>query len=271
MNFVYEWRPNLQRPKNTPPSLSLEPIEGSNFRSVYGFPPETAALIKANGSVGGLWGNPVCSSFLFVDVDEDDYVEEVEKVIAGLGAGFSKWTTGNRGAHFHIDMEAITNRHLPYSQAEFIKSLGLQEKVDMSIYRHHSIFRVPGAIHQDTKQVKELLYYIDGPVLSIPIIEEPEPDYANHEEGTPETIQRFKRNLLQRRGVGRRHTHLFILFESGIKAGHDVDTVLEYLYWWNAQQRDPHSEETVYKKWKGFVNGKNRKFKSDRSLSLSNP
>lgn len=269
MDFVYEWRQNLQRPKDVPPALSLEPIEGANFRSVYAFPPETAAVIKRNESVGGLWNHSVRATHLFVDVDEDEHVETVERKIAALGVGFSRWTTGNRGAHFHIDTEAINHPHLPYSQAEFIRSLDLQELVDMSIYRHHSIFRVPGAIHQDTKQLKECLYYVDGPVLSIPIVIEPEPEYTHIEEGTEEAIRTFKRNLLQRRGVGRRHTHLFILFETGINAGHDIDTVLEYLYWWNAQQKTPHSEDTIYRKWKGFVNGKKRRFKSNRPLPLA--
>lgn len=267
INLLYEWRPKLHRAKDTPPVLSLEPVEGSCFRSVYGYPPETAAQIKKQQNVAGLHGMPVQNTHLFIDVDEDENVEEVERVIAGLGAGFSKWTTGNRGAHFHIDTEAITHSHLPYSHAEFVRGLGIAGLVDMTIYRHHSIFRVPGAIHQDTGKPKECLYQVDGPVLSIPIVIEPEPEFANYEEATPEAVRIFKKNLVQRRGVGRRHLHLFILFESGMHAGQDIDSMLEYLYWWNAQQKTPHSEEAIYRKWKGFVNGQKIKTKqSNRAL-----
>jgi hypothetical protein len=256
--ILYEWRPKLQRRKNWPPVLSLEPVEGSCFRSVYGYPEETANLIKSNGHVGGLKGKVVQSSLLFVDVDEDENVEQVEKAIADLCVSFSKWTTGNRGAHFHIDTESITDSNLPYSQAEFIRNLGIDDLVDMSIYRHHSIFRVPGALHQDTGKPKTCLYQVDGEVLSIPIVEEPEPEYSNTEHGDPESIRIFKKNLLQRRSVGGRHMHLYILFESGMRAGHDIDSMLDYLLWWNAQQRAPHPEEVVHKKWKGFVNGQKK-------------
>ena len=256
--IVYEWRPKLQRAKNTPPVLSLEPIEGSCFRSVYGYPKETEELIARQGSVGGLKGHPVQSSFLFVDVDEEENVKEVESVIAGLGVGYSKWTTGNRGAHFHIDMASVTDSRLPFSQAEFIRGCGLGDLVDMSIYRHHSIFRVPGAIHQTTGKVKECLYHVDGPVLSIDLVTEPEPEYENHNEGDLESIRQFKKNLLAKRGVGKRHPHLFILFQSGIKAGQDIDSMLDYMLWWNSQQKQPHSEETIHNKWKGFVNAKTK-------------
>jgi hypothetical protein len=226
---------------------------------VYGFPPETAAIITANASVGGLKGELVQTSMLFIDVDEDEHVKAVEKVVAGLGVAFSKWSTGNRGAHFHVDTESYTHRHLPFSQSEFIRSLGIDGFVDMSIYRHHSIFRIPGAVHQDTGKLKQCLYRVEGRVLSIPMLVEPEPEHTNFEEGDPETMRIFNKNLLQRRGVGGRHTHLYILFESGMRAGQDIDSMLEYLYWWNAQQRVPHTEETIYRKWKGFVNGQKSK------------
>ena len=266
--LTYEWRTKLQRNKDAPPILSIEPVSGTNFRSVYGYPKETEAFIEANANVAGLRGKTVGAAWLFIDVDEDENVEAVEKVVAGLGVAYSKWTTGNRGAHFHIDMEYVCDPRLPYSQAEFIRGLGLDKLVDMSIYRAHSIFRVPGAVHQDTGLTKKMEYEVQGKVLSILLGEEPEPAYVNLEEGDEESIRRFKANLLQRRGVGKRHPHLYILFQSGIMAGHDIDSMLDYMLWWNDQQATPHSEEAIHRKWKGFINGRKSKIRTKESSGV---
>jgi hypothetical protein len=243
-------------------------VGNANFRSVFGYPAEAQKHIEETGAIIGVKNFPVHSSLLFIDVDEETHLDEIERIIAATGVGYSVWTTGNRGLHFHIDMEPITSIHLPYSQAEYIRSLGLSDKVDMSLYRHHSIVRTPGAIHVTTGKVKELLRQVDGPMLKINLIEEPEPEFENHEAGDAESIRRFKRNLIQKRSVGGRHMHLYILFESGMKAGHDADTVLDWLYWWNNHQSQPHPDDAVYSKWKGFVNGKGKKIrKPSKALS----
>jgi len=262
---TYEWRTTLYRPKDEAPKLSTTPIADSNFRSVYGYPPPAAEHITAQGNVRGLYDFAVQSSTLFIDVDEDDHLDEIEKIVAGLGVGYSVWRSGNRGLHFHIDMKSYTSKHLPYSQKKFIESLGLADKVDLTLYRHHSIFRVPGAVHQETGKVKTLIREVAGPVLEIQIVEEPIPEYTTLETGDSVSVARFRRNLLQKRGVGQRHNHLYILFQSGIKAGHDADTVLEWMYWWNSHQSKSHTEDMIYKKWKGFIRGKNQRTKVYKS------
>jgi len=267
LTILYEWRTEPLRKHE--PLLSLTPIPDAKFRSVFGYPPEAQAHIKAEGSIVGVKQFPVQSSILFIDVDEEEHLDEIERIIAATGVGYNVFTTGHRGCHFHIDMTPTTSIHLPYSQAEYIRELGLSGMVDLTIYRHHSIIRVPGAIHSKTGKPKELLRSIDGPMLTINLVQEPEPEFEHHESGDPEAVRRFRRNLVQKRGPGQRHMHLFILFESGIKAGHDIDSMLEWLYWWNSHQGQPHSADMIHSKWKGFVNGKKAKaFKPRESLSF---
>lgn len=263
----YEWR--VEPVRTHKPLLSNTPIPDTKFRSVYGYPMEAQAHIEAEGNIVGVKQFAVQSSLLFIDVDEDTHLDEIERVIAATGVGYSVWSTGNRGLHFHIDMTPTTSIDLPYSQAEYIRSLGIHDKVDMTIYRHHSIIRVPGAIHSKTGKPKELLRNVDGPMLTINLVQEPEPEFEHHESGDPEAVRRFRRNLIQKRGPGQRHMHLYILFESGIKAGHDIDTMLDWLYWWNGHQAQSHSADMIHTKWKGFVNGKKAKaFKPRKSMSF---
>ncbi len=260
----YEWR-NVPFRDHDP----IIAVEGThNFRSVYGYPPDIQEHIAATNLMVGIKSFAVQSSTLFIDVDEEEHLEEIERIIAAANVGYSVWTTGNRGLHFHIDMDPDTSIDLPYSQAEYIRGLGLGQWVDMSIYRHHSIIRTPGAVHASTGKRKEVLRTVDGPMLRINLVQEPEPEFENHEEGDSASIRRFKCNLIQKRGVGQRHMHLFILFNSGINAGHDIDTMLDWLQWWNNHQADPHSVDTVYTKWKGFVNGKTQGRKTYQSKSV---
>jgi hypothetical protein len=253
----YEWRNVPFRDHD--PIISVEGTH--NFRSVYGYPEAAQEHIKATGNLVGVKQFAVQSSTLCIDVDEEKHLDEIEAIIAAQNVGYSVWTTGNRGLHFHIDMEPIESIDLPYSQAEYIRGLGLSKWVDMTIYRHHSIIRTPGAVHATTGKRKEIVRQIDGPMLSINLVQEPEPEFEHHESGDADSIRRFKRNLLQKRGPGQRHMHLYILFESGISAGHDIDTMLDWLHWWNNHQTAPHSADAVYSKWKGFVNGKTQSHK----------
>jgi len=263
----YEWRDEPIRLHK--PIIAITPPAPVRFRSVYGYPTEAQAHIEASGNIVGVKQFAVHSSTLFIDVDEEEHLDKIERIIAATGVGYSVWSTGNRGLHFHIDMEPVVSIDLPYSQAEYIRGLGLSKLVDMTIYRHHSIIRVPGAVHAKTGKTKELLRSVDGPMLTINLVQEPEPEFEHHEAGDPEAVRRFRRNLIQKRGVGQRHTHLFILFESGIKSGQDIDSMLDWLYWWNSHQGQPHSADMIYLKWKGFVNGKKAKaFKPRKSMSF---
>ncbi len=257
----HEWRMTPWRKEKEPPLIATydELDQLHTFRSVYGYPEKTQEYIANTGAVRGVKNFEVQSSTLYIDVDEEENVQEVQKTIDRLGAGYSRYDTGNRGAHWHIDTVSICHNWLPNSHLEFVRSIGILDLIDDTLYRHHSIIRCPGAVHAKTGKIKTLTNRVEGPVLEIPLVAPKEQAYEIIEEGNPEALLDFQRNLIQFRGEGKRHGHMFILFQSGIRAGLSSDEVLEYLYWWNSRQNPAHQEEAVLKKWKGFCGGQIKK------------
>lgn len=255
---MFEWRTEPLRKHD--PILSETMVEGSVFRSVYWFDSEAVKHVQKTQSTAGLNAFSVSSRCLYVDVDNIANLPKVESIINGLGAPYSKWSTGNRGAHFHIEIEPMQGDLVPPSQAAFVESLGLKSLVDMSIYRHHSIFRIPGAVHKKTGKKKKMVYEIlEGDPLTIPIKQPTQVVYHNMESGSASKWKRFKLNIIQQRGPGQRHQHLYILFVSGLEAGLSSEDVLSWMLWWNSIQDQPHTESAVRNKWRSFNVQKNPK------------
>lgn len=248
---MFEWRKKPLR--KTEPYLSESAPEWANFRSVYWFGSEAVNHITKTKSLAEVNQFSVTSHKLYIDVDTDSGITIVEQKLAQLGCGYSKWSTGNRGAHFHVDIESMEGVDVPHSQLVFIKSLGLEKIVDTSIYRHHSCIRCPGAIHSKTGKIKNLIKTVEGNQLNIPTVKyEPEDHYRNHRAGGPEQWVQFKKNIMQERGPGGRHQHLYIIYQSGINAGLSTTDILNWMIWWNANQSNPHTDEAVILKWRSF-------------------
>lgn len=153
--IFYEW---CDRPQNRSGIFvtgdKLETLKG--FRSVYGF------KTKPDSSKG-LNQFPVYSDTLFLDFDQglsDNFRETVSK-LKDNDFRFSTYLSGSKGAHIHADLLPMFGDSVPDAQRAFIETLGAKE-ADLSIYRHGSLIRLPGTIHEKTNQPKELLEYHDG-------------------------------------------------------------------------------------------------------------
>lgn len=252
--MLYEWRKKVVR--GGPPVLAPTRPEGAQFRSVYAFPTDTVQIIQRQQSMKNLNGKMVASDTLLIDVDDAQNVDTCRDILIRLGIKFQEFTTGNRGRHWHIPIDRMIGVNVIYSQTQWLKSVGLWDMIDTSIYRPAGQFRCIGAKHRKTGELKRLVKEYDGKLLHITTLTPP-PVVVKHdwicEEGTPEAEFDFFMNVLAERGEGRRHMHMYITFQSGKQAGLERAEIEDCIRWWNRRMTyTPHSDQMIDKKLRGF-------------------
>lgn len=253
--MIYEWRKKLVR--GGPPVLSSTKPEGAQFRSVYAFPTTTVSIIQRQQSMKNLNGKMVASDTLLIDVDDSTHVDTCRDILLQLGIGFQEYTTGNRGCHFEIPIIPMMGVNVIYSQIQWLKSVGLWDMIDTSIYKPAGQFRCIGAKHRKTGQFKRLVQEYKGPkILEITTLSPPPVVVKNDwlcEEGTPESEFDFFMNVLAERGEGKRHPHMYITFQAGKAAGLERAEIEDCIRWWNQHMTYvPHTDQAIEKKLRSF-------------------
>jgi len=251
MEIVYEYRRTTKRIGG--PLLRPGDMDGGgefNFRSLYGYPSETAGFIRKNNNTRDLKRKPIFSDVLLIDVDNEAFVDEVRQGLVQGNVVFTEYDTGNRGRHFHVNIEPMIGDHVIYSQIQWLKKMELWDKVDTSVYRETGQFRTIGAKHQKTGKIKKDVGGTEGHATKIPKqvpppVTVPEYDVGS---GSSDEQQIFLMNLLLKRGEGQRHLHIFILWRSGLKAGYEPETVKDAIRMWNRAQAIPHEEHVMESK-----------------------
>jgi hypothetical protein len=255
MNYFHEVRTEVVR--SGPPILvevgEIIPPSIYNFRSTFDYPADIAEQIKANGNTAGLKGLPISSDTIYIDIDEPESVATVRTLLLDLDITFEEYRTGNRGCHFHIPLASrITGTDVLYTVTHWLKSINIWHLIDTSVYREGGQFRMESAIHLKTGKPKVLVDDFDGKYLELELIEKPAETKIPLELREDSDRWDFYMNLMQKRGVGQRHLHIFILWKSGIATGLDEDKIEESILQWNAHQDDPHSEDMMKKKLNDF-------------------
>ena len=253
MEIRYEYRKDVVRIGK--PELKPDAIyEGYNFRSVYGYPEDTAQFITDNGNTKNLKGKSVYSDSVLIDVDKEEHVDPVKQILEDNDIPYEQYTTGNRGSHFHIPIIPMIGTHVISSQIQWLKAMRMWDLIDNTIYREGGQFRTVGATHKKTRKQKCLVYSVKGEPIKIPkFIPPPKPNIAyDVVEGSPEARQAFVTNLFAKRQQGQRHMHMYILWRSGLRAGHDPEHVKDLIRKWNDQQDTPHSPDAVEMKLRGY-------------------
>jgi len=225
----------------------------NNYRSFFGFPQSTQALIKKQGHVKNLDGQELYCDEVLVDVDDNTSIDATLAAIKKSGYAHTVYTTGNRGCHISIPIEPIQHRQLVYSVKQFVKSLGIWEYIDTSVFRAAGQFRAVGARHEKTGKHKSELYKVEGTVPKIRILTPPPMTHTkinvNHEPTEQDKYQLYI-NMLAAREPGARTPHFYILWRSCIRAG--VENPSEIILWWNRTQKEPHTDSYVTNKIRGF-------------------
>jgi hypothetical protein len=144
-----------------------------------------------------------------------------------------------------------------WSQTCWLRDIGVWDVIDTSIYRENGQIRVPGAVHEKTGRVKELVerYEGHGELVTIPLLKSPPMPTASSEiePGTTEAKNEYHRNLLYKRREGGRHTHMFVLWNRGKAAGISPSEIYDDIRWWNDVFAEPsHTASAVETKLRGF-------------------
>ena len=203
--------------------------KAKGFRSMYLYNQETYDYIKKNGAVRNLNKFPVYSDTLFVDFDDgDDSIEGFKKILSTSKIKWDMYFSGSKGYHFHIPVEPMYGKHVPFSQKQFILGLGITT-ADVSIYKHTGLFRLPGTWHMTTGNPKELVESSEGNVLNVPYLE---PD--NEISVVPTSCAEFVAGLnrtydytISEPGPGHRHTSLLSVAKHLTAAGAEDTTIYD--------------------------------------------
>jgi hypothetical protein len=169
--IYFEYCPKVnKRCGNLIPADALESLVG--FRSVFGFDEHTAQIIKQSHSSKGLSAYPVTTCEIAFDWDDcKDGAYCCLEQMKQLNVPFKFYFTGNRGYHLHITTELDVGQDIPARHKHFAKSLNVG--ADLSLYKHSSLLRLPGTIHEKTGKPKMLIEQnLEGSALKIPELPE---------------------------------------------------------------------------------------------------
>jgi hypothetical protein len=200
--------------------------------------------MKERGRVAGIDNAPVYSDCLFIDFDSRSGVLEMERYLRSTGIGYSRWATGRRGAHLHIDIEPMRGVHVPQSQLEWVRTRfdgHIDGIVDDTTFRKTSIIRLPGTWHEKNPgRRKERLYNVVGNRLVIPALSEP-PVGSIKKKDIPDTkgAADFWLAMITRKGEPGRNQRVYSLGCLARECGLSHEKGLEAVIHWAATKCDP--------------------------------
>ncbi len=188
-------------------------LPSAGLASVYRYTETDAKAMQALGSFKGFKGT-VHSERLQIDADTEEASEACEGRLKAQGIAYEKFTTGNRGHHYHIVRSSPASHTLPASDKLYVKTN--YPGCDLSFYHHVGLYRQTGARHAKTGNPKVLLYSVPGSVPVIPAIVLEALEVAAPAKGaTLEHASVFEDDLLYRMTVpadhGQRHAHYVFL------------------------------------------------------------
>jgi hypothetical protein len=131
------------------------------------FDKEAVDTLQDQGNASGMSRFEAWSDTLFIDIDNDpDAVTSFREYFRNQNTTYSMWESGGKGVHFHLPTPLYHHRHMPSIHAKLVAESGI--RCDTSLYRHNSLFRLPGTTHQKTRKIKTLLEEHQGVGLTLP-------------------------------------------------------------------------------------------------------
>ena len=244
----YEYRPHLLR-YGAPQLMPIEAAKGIvGFSSIYGFPAETARCIEDSGSTKDIYGMPLYSDILYLDYDSDEGVEEARQILINMGVGFERFTTGNRGCHFHITTKPMTGPLVPSIQKAYVDLTF--PHADLSIYKYTGIIRNTGTWHlKNPGKRKELVEEVSGKRLIIDLSPPKDRDqtrvfYADLDPEEADII--LGQRLLNPISEGGRNNGLYILAYMAKVAMYDKAAARDMLWQYNCTMIQPPLDDREF-------------------------
>lgn len=244
-NIYYEVR--IGKTRRREPALvlkdSLDYYRG--FRSVYGFPDETAEIIRTQKSTRNLGSTLLYSDELLIDFDNNESAADAAGNWASAeGLDFSVWHSGGRSIHLHIAIVPMLGLAIPYKQKKFVEKF--IPGADMSFYHAAGMFRLPGTFHEKNPGMsKQILAYSAGDALNL---EESlgqfnfEPRYTRIQNHlVNKESQEMILNYLMFKTVneGGRNQHAYNIARACMDLGYTFQKTKEIVAYWNSTACSP--------------------------------
>lgn len=232
--ILYEHRTTKRR-IYYPPKL-VDTLAGlTGFRSIYGFPADTAAMIADHNGTWGLEGMPLYSDQLLVDFDDaPEAAKAMGDWLLSEGYSHSAWDSGGRSVHYHISIEPMLGANIQLIQRAWMRKYW--PAADTSIYMTSGMFRLPGTYHdKNPGQRKTMKYGVEGSPLQLDDVRSPELNVYTAgmptEDDTSERI--LDMLILTPASSGNRNNHMFKIAATCYQLGMDYEEAIRTVEAWN--------------------------------------
>jgi hypothetical protein len=248
VKIKYEYRAYLLR-HGEPQLMPAQAAQGIvGFSSVYGFPEETVRCIEDSGSTRDIHGLPLYSDLLYLDFDSEEGVEEARQKLQHMGIGYERYTTGNRGCHFHIPIEAMLGPLVPSIQKAYVDQTF--PYADLSLYKYTGIIRNNGTWNlKNLGRRKELIEVVEGKKLVVDLTPprnrgETRMFYSELDPEEADII--LGQKLLQTIGNGGRNNGVYMLAYMAKTAKYNKDEARDLLWQYNCTMVQPPLDDREF-------------------------
>lgn len=237
--ILYEVRGNKIR-KSTillVPKSELSNYRG--FRSVFGFPNETAEIVLSQNSTRNIGNLATYSNDMLLDFDSNEAAADgAAEWLVNAGIDFEVWHSGGRSVHIHIETIPMQGLGVPFKHKKFIATFF--GGADLSFYHAAGMYRLPGTLHEkNLGNYKRIQYYSAGIPLDIGQYMQEfsfEPSYTDVQNSSKEQVDMEKMltyQMFRYVGEGGRNRHVYIMSRLCIDLGYDIMYTTEVVKAWN--------------------------------------
>lgn len=220
--------------------------------SLYAFTHPQSRAIAMSGSVKG-WRPVHFSAELIVDCDTLQSAVDVEEVLRHKDVSFNKYSSGNKGFHYHIPRECEPSDDLCLRDKLLVESMFPGVELDTGIYRPMHLIRGIGCAHEVTRRRKALVdEFVGECVLSCNDITPSQADVqwfrASENCDSRSEWARFQDRVIMHHPVGSkgsRNLAIFCLAKDLYRSGLSSDVVQELCEHFNAAHQHPHDDAEV--------------------------
>lgn len=218
------------------------------YTSVFSFEENDAFDIQEAGHSRGLKQYAVSAKYLIMDFDDGmGSAEKVSNILTDRRVSHWVFSSGGKGAHVYAKCIEVYSVDLPDRHRNL--ALSLSPACDTSIYRHNSLIRLPGTIHERTGNRKELISVFEGSQELVPIASAEPIIFASLPVSNQDSLYFMFLQMAhaadQEVSAGHRHEVLWRVVADCYRAGLSFPTTVELCLIINAQFKPPKDENIV--------------------------
>lgn len=252
--------------------VKLVPLENKHaytgFRSVYAYTEDTKNNIELRGNTREL-KDPVYSDELLLDFDDNKQAaDELAMWLTCQGYTHSKWFSGNRSIHIHVDIEPMFGVDVPTQQKQWVSKHA--PKADTSFYHHCGVYRLPWTWHEkNLGNRKEKINAFVGTKLcineNVSNILKSSPKFQETKKSKKELTQMLHSLYFRQVGAGERRPTIFKLVTIMSDLDYSYEKIIDNILDFNINYCIPtHKEDILLQYVDHIINYKGKFYESTR-------